>query len=74
MITVQQEDFDIGAEIAGLPQGVATSAPSSPSPAPCATDHGSGRSDELEHYPGMTESELAASRQKRARAGRFRHA
>jgi molybdopterin synthase catalytic subunit len=61
VIRIQQEDFDIGAEIAGLKAGrsdigaivafVGT-----------VRDHAGGHAVEemlLEHYPGMTESELA---------------
>jgi molybdopterin synthase catalytic subunit len=59
VIRVQQEDFDIGAEVAKLTAGAPISARSSPSPAPCATRTGAVEEMTLEHYPGMTERELS---------------
>jgi molybdopterin synthase catalytic subunit len=59
MIRVQQEDFDVGAEIAALKAG-RSDIGAVVSFTGCVRDQ-SGAVDEmrLEHYPGMTEAELA---------------
>ncbi len=61
MIRVQQQDFDVGAEIASLRKG-RTDAGAIAAFAGLVRDHAGGRdvtSMTLEHYPGMTEKELA---------------
>ncbi len=61
MICVQQQDFDVGAEIAGLRKG-RTDIGAVAAFAGLVRDHAGGRevtSMTLEHYPGMTEKELA---------------
>lgn len=61
MIRVQQQDFDVGAEIAGLRKGRADIGAIAAF-AGLVRDHAGGRevtSMTLEHYPGMTEKELA---------------
>jgi molybdopterin synthase catalytic subunit len=61
MIRVQQQDFDVGAEIAVLRKGRADIGAIAAF-AGLVRDHASGRevtSMTLEHYPGMTEKELA---------------
>jgi molybdopterin synthase catalytic subunit len=61
MIRVQEQDFDIGAEIAALRKGRTDAGAIA---AFIGTVRGQGQNDDvsgmtLEHYPGMTEKELA---------------
>jgi molybdopterin synthase catalytic subunit len=61
MIRVQQQDFDVGAEIAALRKG-RTDIGAIAAFVGLVRDHAGGRevtSMTLEHYPGMTEKELA---------------
>ncbi len=61
MIRVQHQDFDVGAEIAAL-RGVRTDIGAIAAFVGLVRDHAGGRavtSMTLEHYPGMTEKELA---------------
>ena len=61
MIRLQEQDFDIGAEIAAL-RGGRTDAGAIAAFVGLVRDHAGGRqvtSMTLEHYPGMTEKELA---------------
>lgn len=61
MIRVQQQDFDVGAEIAVLRKG-RTDIGAIAAFVGLVRDHAGGRevtSMTLEHYPGMTEKELA---------------
>ena len=61
MIRVQEQDFDIGAEIAALRAG-RTDVGAIAAFAGLVRDHASGSqvtAMTLEHYPGMTEKELA---------------
>jgi molybdopterin synthase catalytic subunit len=61
MIRVQEKDFDIGAEIADLRRGRADIGAIAAF-AGLVRDHASGgavTAMKLEHYPGMTETELA---------------
>jgi molybdopterin synthase catalytic subunit len=61
MIRVQEKDFDIGAEIANLRKG-RTDIGAIAAFAGLVRDHASGgevTAMTLEHYPGMTEKELA---------------
>ena len=61
MIRVQQQDFDVGAEIAALRKGRADIGAIAAFVG-LVRDHAGGRkvtSMTLEHYPGMTENELA---------------
>jgi molybdopterin synthase catalytic subunit len=61
MIRVQEQDFDVGAEIAVLRKGRADIGAIAAFVG-LVRDHASGRevtSMTLEHYPGMTEKELA---------------
>jgi molybdopterin synthase catalytic subunit len=60
-ISVQSEDFDLGAECAALARGARTSARWRASSAWCATPTTAAafRRMTLEHYPGMTEKSLA---------------
>ena len=61
MIRVQEQDFDAGAEMAALRKG-RTDAGAIAAFVGLVRDHASGRevtSMTLEHYPGMTEKELA---------------
>lgn len=66
MIRVQQEDFDIGAEITRLSEGnhaiggVASFVGLVRDMAPTAKTSGKIGAMTLEHYPGMTEKQLAA--------------
>ena len=60
MIRVQQEDFDVGKEIANLTKG-RTDIGAVVSFSGLMRDHAAGtpiKGMELEHYPGMTEREL----------------
>lgn len=58
MIRVQTEDFDIGAEVAALTKGH-TGIGAVVTFSGLVRDTGGIASMELEHYPGMTEKELA---------------
>ena len=61
MIRVQSEDFDIGAEVDRLTQG-RTDLGAVVTFTGCVRDHAGGKQISemtLEHYPGMTEQELA---------------
>ena len=61
MIRVQHQDFDVGAEIAALRKG-RTDAGAIAAFVGLVRDQAGGRevtSMTLEHYPGMTEKELA---------------
>ena len=61
MIRVQHQDFDVGAEIAALRKG-RTDVGAIAAFVGLVRDHAGGRevtSMTLEHYPGMTEKELA---------------
>ena len=66
MIRVQQEDFDIGAELDRLSQGnhaiggVASFTGLVRDMAPAGETNGTIGAITLEHYPGMTEKQLAA--------------
>ena len=59
MIRVQQEDFDIGAEIAALKAGRSDIGAIVSFTGTVRDQHGAVAEMTLEHYPGMTESELA---------------
>ena len=63
-VSVQREDFDLGAEIAALRRAIRRSARSRASSAWCATC-----AMTLEHYPGMTEKAIERSSTRRAGAG-----
>ena len=72
MIRVQQQDFDVGAEIAVLRKGRADIGAIAAFVG-LVRDHAGGRevtSMTLEHYPGMTRNS-PASKPKPASAGRF---
>jgi len=58
MIRVQQEDFDIGAEIAGLQAGRTDIGAIVSFTGTVRDQEGAVEEMTLEHYPGMTESEL----------------
>ena len=58
MIRVQQEDFDIGAEIAALKAGRSDIGAIVTFIGTVRDQHGAVAEMTLEHYPGMTESEL----------------
>lgn len=58
MIRVQQEDFDIGAEIAALKAGRSDIGAIVTFIGTVRDQHGAVTEMTLEHYPGMTESEL----------------
>ena len=58
MIRVQQEDFDIGAEIAALKAGRSDIGAIVTFIGTVRDHHGAVAEMTLEHYPGMTESEL----------------
>ena len=58
MIRVQQEDFDIGAEIAALKAGRSDIGAIVTFTGTVRDQHGTVSGLTLEHYPGMTESEL----------------
>ena len=58
MIRVQQEDFDIGAEIAALKAGRSDIGAIVTFTGTVRDRHGDVEAMTLEHYPGMTESEL----------------
>ena len=61
MTRVQHQDFDVGAEIAAMRKG-RTDVGAIAAFVGLVRDHASGRevtSMTLEHYPGMTEKELA---------------
>ena len=74
MIRVQQEDFDIGAEIAALKAGRGDIGAIVSFIGTVRDQHGAVSEMTLEHYPGMTETELAASSRRRRRAGRCKRA
>lgn len=57
-ITVQTDDFDVGAEIAALQNGGEVGAVASF--VGCVRADGGVTALELEHYPGMTEASIAA--------------
>src|SRR5512134_2526749 len=59
MIRVQQEDFDIGAEIARLKAGRSDIGAIVTFTGTVRDQHGAVAAMALEHYPGMTEAELA---------------
>jgi molybdopterin synthase catalytic subunit len=59
MIRVQQEDFDIGAEIAGLTSGRTDIGAIVTFTGTMRDQAGAITEMTLEHYPGMTEGELA---------------
>ena len=59
MIRVQTEDFDIGAEIAVLTAGRSDIGGIVTFTGTVRDQHGAVTEMTLEHYPGMTESELA---------------
>ena len=70
MIRVQQEDFDIGAEIAALKAGRSDIGAIVTFIGTVRDQHGAVAEMTLEHYPGMTESRAhAASRPRLTRAG-----
>ena len=58
MIRVQQEDFDIGAEIAALKAGRSDIGAIVSFIGTVRDQHGAVAEMTLEHYPGMTEAEL----------------
>lgn len=58
MIRVQREDFDIGAEIAALTAGRSDIGAIVTFTGTVRDQHGAVTEMTLEHYPGMTESEL----------------
>jgi molybdopterin synthase catalytic subunit len=58
MIRVQQQDFDIGAEIAALTAGRSDIGAIVTFTGTVRDQHGAVAEMTLEHYPGMTESEL----------------
>jgi molybdopterin synthase catalytic subunit len=59
MIRVQQEDFDIGAEVAKLRAGRTDIGAIVTFTGTARDQHGAVTAMTLEHYPGMTEAELA---------------
>jgi molybdopterin synthase catalytic subunit len=59
LIRIQQDDFDIGAEIAALTAGRSDIGAIVTFTGTVRDQHGAVAELTLEHYPGMTESELA---------------
>ena len=68
MIRVQQEDFDIGAEIARLKAGRSDIGAIVAFVGTVRDQAGAIDEMTLEHYPGMTEAELTAHRGRGSRA------
>ena len=62
MIRVQQDDFDIGAEIAALKAGRSDIGAIVTFIGTVRDQQGDVEQMTLEHYPGMTEAELGAHR------------
>ena len=68
MIRVQQEDFDIGAEIARIKSGRTDIGAIVSFIGTVRDQMGAVEEMTLEHYPGMTEAELAQDRGRSERA------